>query len=328
MSVVASVSIHESQWPEALAAQLCDGLRSRRINPKFHYDSPRQVRHWLRLHEVYSPARREADFQSTYAPAFDALLHSLRPGPVHLIGLGCGGGQKEAALLQRLVARPQPVAFTAIDSSVGMVLTALQAGWIWLAPERCSGLVCDLALVPDLDTFIDSQTPSGARRVLTFFGLIPNFAPEVMGSILQRLVRPGDLVLCTANLAPGTNYQAGVEQVLPQYDNQLTHDWLGMLLTDLEIPKDTGGITFDIEEEPAGSDLLRIAAYFEFQKPATAIAEGEVFDIEAGSRLALFFSYRHTVKTLTRLLAKASLQVTESWISDSGEEGVFLAERP
>lgn len=249
----------------------------------------------------------------------------LGPGAVHLIGLGCGGGQKEAALLRRLRGGDRPVSFSASDVSSGMVITALQAAWEALEADHCSGVVCDLAETRDLHEFLESRTPAGARRVVTFFGMIPNFEPEVLDGVLRCILRPGDLLLSSANLAPGNDYPAGVEQVLPQYDNALTREWLEMLLDDLGIRPNAGRTTFAIEESPARSGLLRITAGFEFRESVAVRVEGEAFDFKAGTTLQLFFSYRHTVDTVGTLFAASSLKLLGSWVSNTGEEGVFLA---
>ena len=192
---LASITIHQSQWPVSLAAQLCDSLRRRQINPKFHYESPRQVRQWLRLHEAYSPARQTTDFRDTYTPAFAAAMQCLGAAAVQLIGLGCGGGQKESSLLRHLVEGKRPVKFTAADVSAGMVITSLQAAWAHLPPEDASGLVCDLAEVEDPASLFEAPPLPGARRVVTFFGLIPNFEPEATRTVWQRLLRPSENAL-------------------------------------------------------------------------------------------------------------------------------------
>jgi hypothetical protein len=206
-----------------------------------------------------------------------------------------------------------------------MVVTALQAAWNHVEPSQCFGLVCDLAEAGDLEEFLDPQTPGGARRVVTFFGMIPNFEPSVVQQLWQHCLRPGDLLLCSANLAPGPDYRRGVECVLPQYDNALTREWLGLLLDDVGVGRESGCMTFGIGESPPRSGLFRIEAAWEFEQATTAVVEGERFEFDAGTRLQLFFSYRHTVPTLERLFAGASLQMQGSWLSRSGEEGVFLA---
>jgi len=82
--------------------------------------------------------------------------------------------------------------------------------------------------------------------LITFFGMIPNFEPQLILPRLAALVRPADHLLFSANLAPGSDYAAGVRQVLPLYDNALTRDWLMTFLTDLGVERDDGELRFSI----------------------------------------------------------------------------------
>ena len=52
---------------------------------------------------------------------------------------------------------------------------------------------------------------------------------------LAALLRPADYLLFSANLAPGTDYAAGVQRILPLYDNALTRDWLMTFLLDVGV---------------------------------------------------------------------------------------------
>ena len=65
---------HQSQNPSKWSIGLIEGLRDGRIPHKYHYDSPKQVDRWLKLHEAYSPARQEISAQTIYQ---DAILSSL-----------------------------------------------------------------------------------------------------------------------------------------------------------------------------------------------------------------------------------------------------------
>ena len=65
----ATISIHESQFPENVRCDLIASLRTRKINHKFHYDSVKQTQKWLALHQaIYSPSRNDADCAATYGP--------------------------------------------------------------------------------------------------------------------------------------------------------------------------------------------------------------------------------------------------------------------
>src|SRR5262245_66112669 len=111
MSPFASVAIHTSQFPENVRRDFLQSLRTRRVNHKFHYDSVKQTQKWLALHQAYSPSRNDADCAATYDAAFAGATQLILGQSVHVIGLGCGGGQKDARLLQQLRVRRAQVSY-------------------------------------------------------------------------------------------------------------------------------------------------------------------------------------------------------------------------
>src|SRR5262245_60795398 len=234
MSAVARVTIHSSQFPESIQRDLLESLRTRRVNHKFHYDSVKQTLKWLALHEAHSPARTDADCEATYNRAFVGAAREIKAPRVHLIGLGCGGGQKDARLLKRLRQRGREIFYTPCDVSTAMVLVARQAVSAIVPENRCFPFVCDLASADALAPDLKKLTPPGAMRVFTFFGMIPNFEPQIILPKLASLLRGNDTLLFSANLAPGADY-AGLKKILPQYDNPLTRDWLMTFLLDLGV---------------------------------------------------------------------------------------------
>ena len=325
MPNVIDVTIHRSQFPEQVLSDLRLSLRSRQVNHKFHYDSYKQTQKWLELHQAYSPSRTDPDCAATYDLSFVAAVSRIQSPRVHLIGLGCGGGQKDTRLLRLLAAKGKEALYTPTDVSTAMVLVAHQAAG--QVVRECHPLVCDLLSADDLAEVLDRQTPPEASRLLTFFGMMPNFEPSVILPKLKKLVRPGDHLLLSANLAPGEDYAAGVRCVLPLYANALTSDWLLTFLLDLGVDRGDGEIEWGVEACPEGSGLLRIAASFRFGRTRTLRVSGEEFRFASGDNLRLLFSYRHTPDRIRALLAKHGLGVTEEWITASGEEGVFLCRR-
>lgn len=142
---------------------------------------------------------------------------------------------------------------------------------------------------------------------------------------LNELLRPTDLLLLSANLAPGPDYARGVEAVLPQYDNALTHDWLLTLLLDLGFERDDGKLNFAIETN--GRGLRRITAHFELKRGREVRVYGETISFDMGARIRLFFSYRHTPETMRSLLGEHGIKVKGEWLNGAGEEGVFLCRK-
>ena len=320
----ANVLIHPSQFPEAIQRDFIESLRARQVNHKFHYDSPKQTQKWLALHQAYSPSRSAADCAAAYESAFAAAAAHVSGGRIHLVGLGCGGGQKDTQLLRLFEARKSELYYTPCDVSTAMVLVARQTALAVLPERHCLPLVCDLMTAEDFQELIEAHAPSDADRVLTFFGMIPNFEPAAILPKLASLVGQGDLLLFSANLSPGPDYSAGIRRILPQYDNEITRDWLMNFLLDLGVERTDGKIAFRIEEFPAGSGLKRVAAYFQFTSPRQLLIGTESFEFRSGESIRLFFSYRHTPQGIGDLLREHGLKVLDQWVAASGEEGVFL----
>lgn len=316
--------VHHSQFPHAVQRQLLDGLRLGRVPPKFLYDGDRQTQKWLAVHRAHSPSRTDAGVQSIYDRAFDESLGQAAGGSICLIGLGCGGGQKDTRYLAKLKSICSTIDYVPCDVSQAMTRVAREAAAAELPLERIHPLVCDLANAPDLGQVVDTIVSPETKRVFTFFGMIPNLEPDVILPRLAELLLEGDQLLLSANLAPGDDYRSGVETVLPQYDNAETRDWLLSFLVGLGVPAAAGQLQFCIEEI---DELLRIIADFEFSETLQLSVGGESVEFAAGSVLRLFFSCRHTEQTLAKRLAKHGLAIVASQIDASAEEGVFRVER-
>ncbi len=340
MSAIASITIHSSQFPEAVRRDLLESLRTRRVNHKFHYDSVKQTQKWLALHQAYSPTRNDADCRAIYENGFAAAAEKIKAKQVHVIGLGCGGGQKDTRLLKLLNGRGKEIFYTPCDVSTAMVLVARQAASDVLPEKHCFPIVCDLATSDDLSeitwdgrhigdpNFLGTATRRPSRngsRIVTFFGMIPNFELEQILPNLASLVRGKDFLLFSANLAPGKNYAEGMKKILPQYDNALTADWLMTFLLDLGIEKHDGKLMFEIED--GSSHLKRVVARFRFSRARQIKIDDVSFKFRRGKSIRLFFSYRYTPECVCKILAEYGLEICDQWIAKSGEEGVFLCRR-
>jgi uncharacterized SAM-dependent methyltransferase len=321
----ANVTIHSSQFPDNVRRDLLESLRSRAINHKFHYQTYKQAQKWLALHEAHSPARTDTDCQATYDRAFAATAVRLMEVPVHLIALGCGGGQKEARLLHFLtLAHGQQIHFTPSDVSVPLVLTARQAALETPNVIHGEAVVCDLASDEDPAPVFSRPCVDGRMRLITFFGMIPNFEPSLILPRLAALAGREDWLLLSANLIPSHD-DAAMHRILPGYDNPLTRDWLTTFLFDLGFTPEDGDLRFAIAQSDAGH--RRIVAHFYLSKGRALTVEGETFAFKAGERIRLFFSCRYTPDQIRALLAAEKLQVRQQWIAASGEEGVFLCQK-
>lgn len=326
-----AVHIHPSQFPAAIADALDQSLRTRRMNHKFHYDTPKQALQWLRVHEAFSPARQDPSCQAAYQQAAQTVAAGWRAGPVQVVSLGCGGGQKELALLKAL-RDGQParaIRYVMTDVSPSLTLTAraaaLSAGVV--QASDCVPCVLDLAGTADWRRALAVGLQPGVRRLVTFFGMLPNFLPGQVLPQLAGLLDAGDALLVSANLAPGADYAAGVQQVLPLYDNDLTAEWLFAVLADRGLARADGQMAFRVVPCPQRSGLLRIEGNFTFTRACSLWHAGQEHRFLAGEQFGLFYSYRHTPDRVERLFAAEGLALRGQWLNAAADEGVFLLQR-
>ncbi len=327
-----AVRIHPSQFPQAIAAALHASLDARQMNHKFHYDTPRQTLRWLRVHQTCSPACTDPAGTALYAQAALAAAQLVRDrDAIDVISLGSGGGQKDAHLLAALDSIHPGVRrrYMPVDVSVGLSLVSRDAALaVGLGSGDIAPFVMDLADTPDWSSALDPVWPAPATRIVLFYGMLPNFIPGTTRERLAALIRPGDLLLVSANLAPGPDYAAGVQSILPLYDNALTADWLIAVLQDLGADRGDAEVRFNVATCPHDSGLLRIEAWAHFLRPTVLAFEDAVHSFNSGDRFQLFFSYRHTPDRVARHLAPAGLQIQQQWTNPAGDEGVFLITRP
>ncbi|HZR16507.1 MAG TPA: L-histidine N(alpha)-methyltransferase [Verrucomicrobiae bacterium] len=330
MSPLARVAIDPSQFPEAVRRDLVESLRSREINHKFHYESLRQTQKWLALHQAYSPSKADPNCAAIYQMGFDATVDALSARSAHLFGLCCGGGQKDAGLLEQLRTSDRLVCYSPCDGSVPMVLVARQAALGAIPAENCFPIVIDLASALDLRQSLllhPTPLPADHARIFTFFGTVHNFEPAIVLPRLASLMGAEDVLLLSANLAPGPDYRAGVESVLPLYNNELTRDWLLIFLLDLGIEAADGRVRVGIETTSPPLSLQRIVATFEFVRERAIQLDSERFEFRSGETIRLFFSYRYTPRVIRVLLDQYGLDLRQQWVTESGEEGVFLVRK-
>ncbi len=350
------LSLHASALPAPQREGLQAALRARRLPGALLYQSPAQAQRWLDYHAAWSPSRTDAGLRALYDEAFRVAataLHSGLPADLHaglhgglhraaqrgakaarpalLLGVGCGGGSKDADLLQRLAdaAPGRPLAYVPLDASAPLVAeAALQAR------RRCPAaavhpLVADVAAAPALDAWLDAAAP-GAARLLSAIGMLPNQDVHTFPAWLAGLLRPGDALLVSANLSPDGLDPDG-PRILRQYDNPPARAWYAGALAELGLAGDA--YTLDVVARPLPERLpaaiapgaaWQVAAEAVLHGPLRLAVYGQTLAFPAGTRLIVFDSLRFTADAAATLLEAAGLSVTQRWVGGAGEEGLFL----
>ena len=312
-----STVTHPSCAPGADQLILERSLRKKQIPPAFLYHSPEQARLWQALHQKHSPAVNDPGCLQIYEALAKDTWKEIGDVGVVLIGLGCADGKKEATL----VGQGRAVAeFLAVDISSSLAKAARQV----VPAKVAQAVVLDLASAVDFPAFLEDLVQATHRRIVTLFGVLPNLEPGPLLSSAVALLRPGDLLLLSANLAPGDDYRTGVERILPQYDNAATRAWLTQAMRELGGDPGHASLEFTIETVDAQH---RIAADFHISNPMKLGVGSVQVPFASGERLRAFHSCRHTPALIGKMLAAHGMDERAAHITPSGEEGVWLARR-
>lgn len=318
-----TLTFHDSQYPAQVAAQLRQGLRQRHLPGKFLYDSPAQAQRWLAYHQAYSPSRTEADLLALYERGFAAALQHMHAPPLHYVSLGCGGGRKDVRFLRQAQTQCPQLHFTPTDVSAALVVETMLHLQETLPAVPSSPYVLDLEAHADLSDVLAPPGTADSRRLLSCFGMIPNFDYTTFLPYIRSLLRPEDCLLVSANLSP-TPFTISRAHILPQYDNPFAHTWFTGLLDSLGFP--TAQLRLTVDAVPLRDDghVWQIQAFVTFDQPVTISVDAETFDFAPGETLHVFFSNRFTPEVMPEILADTGLDIVEALVLDSREEGIYL----
>ena len=319
------VTIHPSQHPSCLAEQLARALSSRRLPAKFHYLTPQQARRWLRVHAAYAPSGGMLGATTAaYGRLFEDLAQRLAPRPVQVIGLGCGGGQKDALLAKALARAGCALRYLAVD--VGLALVLMAADAVASAAPGCKvrRLVADLDELDDWRGFLEQGSERGELQLFCAFGITPNTDADRLLERLAGQSSAGDHLLLSANLYDPGDPLHFLEAILPQYDNAETRRWLTTFFADLDWPVTPEELLFDLREQESPA---RIAATLTLMQPFEAAIGSVTIAVPQGTCLDVFSSNRFRPGDLTGLLERHGFDPGAHRETATAAEAVWHAER-
>lgn len=301
--------------------------QERRFPAKFHYSTPAHARHWLHLHQTFSPSRTDPACLAIYDAIFAQAARLLQGQSAQLCGLGCGGGVKDARCLKTLEAAGVTARYVPCDVSPTLALTSALHARNQCPDRSIRPLVADLEGMTEEEPFWRQQSPEQETQLFSLLGMLPNLEP---GPILQRIAawsQPGDLLIVSANLAPGPDYEAGCRHILPQYDNPETEAWLRLIFEQVGINRKDIRMDFGIEPSHQDPRILRVIARAFAQRDLVVNLLDKTIVWNKGESFEVFFSNRFTPKLLEHLVTENGWNIVAREIIPSGQEGVWLARR-
>ena len=217
-----------------------------------------------------------------------------------MIALGCADGIKEALLLKKL---PKPAYLVAADTNLSL---ARRAALRLPAHHKRS---CKIDLLKPLSPFHLPSSTTYHPRVFTLFGVLPNLDPLPLLRRVSRTMRPGDLLLFSANLAPAKSGFAGARKILHQYDNPPTRRWLEAAVKRCRPKLPEGRLEFGVFADPRQKSLARIEARW----------------VSTQGIVTVFSSRRPTIPQVETWIRQTQLRRRSRFLDLLGEEGIWLA---
>ncbi len=314
---MAEVRVDDSVSPAAVRAGMLAALEARHVDNRFHYVGERAAARWRALASSHSPAHDDADGLMAYDRAARAAMAAVPRGPVHVIGVACGDGVKERRLLGALAAGGRDaLRASPVDVSVPLVTAAAAAMAAVPGVDASHAVAVDITAVPDLAPLLAPRGHGG--RVVTLFGVISTLGPRALRPAAS-LLDPGDVLLASANLLP--DRPGARDDVMAQYDNPPTREWLGTVLEEIGLDG-AGDIDFRWDDAPDGAVIVGEVT------PARGMRarfDGVDVAMPAGAPIRVLESFRHTPDALRRVVGAAGPEVLDVFTSPSGEEGVAVA---
>jgi len=299
-----------------LADEFVAAFRARRFAEKFFYWFPLSVRAWLALCSDGAYRNYERS-RSLIAQSSDDLARYIPPGPVEVLSLGSGQGDKDLLLMNALRGHGVRVSYVPVDTSQALLELACQGA---LAVGLATlGIKADVTRAGHLAALAaDPETPP--RLVLLIGNTLGAFDPIAAARDLRALLRPQDLLV-----VDGEIYAA--QQTLAGYDNPLNRRFAWAPLHAVGITEADGELVFEDRTDDRLPGLHPLAKHFRATRDVAAHlgGGGESLTLRAGERLEMNHSYKYDASTFLRILADAGLTVRSRGTSDDGRFLMVLA---
>jgi uncharacterized SAM-dependent methyltransferase len=308
------ISIHALLTENALAAEFVAAVQQRRLPEKFFYWFPLSVRAWIALCSD-GAYRNFVRSRSLIARSRGELARLFAPGPLEVLSLGAGQGDKDLLILEALRENGVRVSYVPVDTS--QALLEMACGGALGAGIPTQGIKADFTNPVHLQALTaDPETP---RRLALLIGnTLGAFDPIAEARELAKLLRPGDALLVDGEIYAGDATVAG-------YDNPLNRRFAWAPLNAVGITDADGDLVFEAADDPRLPGLHLIPKHFRARRDVEPLLGGEVLSIARGERLAMNHSYKYAANTFLRILSDAGLAVSWQGRSDDGRFLMVLA---
>ena len=308
------IAIHSLLTENELADEFVAAFQARRFAEKFFYWFPLSVRAWLALCSD-GAYRNYVRSRSLIAQSADDLARTVSPGPLEVLSLGSGQGDKDLLLMNALRQRGVRVSYVPVDTSQALLELACQGAMGAGLPAQ--GIKADFTR-PDHLAALAPAPETPPRLVLLLGNTLGAFDPLAEARELRSLLRPHDSLI-----VDGEIYAA--QQTVAGYDNPLNRRFAWATLVAVGITEQDGDLVFEDGVDARLPGLHPLAKHFRATRDVAARLGGESLTLSAGERIDLNHSYKYDAATFLRILADAGFAVRWRGTSDDARFQMVLA---
>lgn len=284
------------------------------LYPKYFYDElgSRLFEAITALPEYY-PTRTEAGILREHAGEMAGFLK----GPIRLVELGSGDGQKTRLLIEALIARQGSLEYLPIDISEAAVEASARVLLAAYPDLRVTAYVGDYQQALRV---IHPSSPSGDRTLVLFLGsTLGNLDPEERPPLLRdvrALLAPGEAFLL------GVDLKKSEDVLIPAYDDPLGVTAAFNLNLLGRINRELGG-DFDLasfrHRALYNREAGRIEMHLESRRAQTVAIRslGIEVSFEAGETIYTESSYKFDLDQVAALARETGFELRRTW-TDSG----------
>lgn len=294
-----------------LATELARAVRARAIPEKFFYWLPLSVRAWLALCSD-GAYRNYVRSRSLIARSAADIARSVGRGPLEVLSLGSGQGDKDAILIEALDRAGATVSYVALDTSQALLELAVGEAARLGVPAR--GLKADLGRPAHLEA---ATSGGAARRLVLLIGnTLGSLDPIAAAATLRSLLRSDDLLIVDGEIYAGDETMAG-------YDNPINRRFAWAPLLALGIREDDGEVRFEAVIDDRRPGLHAVAKHFRAARDLRALLGSEEIAVAGGELVAMGHSYKYAPDAFARILEDAGL--VPRWQGRSDDERFVMA---
>lgn len=283
------------------------------LYPKYFYDElgSRLFEAITALPEYY-PTRAEAEILRGHA---GEIAGFLKGGPVRLVELGSGDGQKTRLLIEALIARQGSLEYLPIDISEAAVEASARVLLAAYPELRVT------AYVGEYQQALRTIPPSSDRTLVLFLGsTLGNLDPEDRPALLRNvrsLLAPGEAFLL------GVDLKKSEDVLIPAYDDPLGVTAAFNLNLLGRINRELGG-RFDLasfrHRALYNREAGRIEMHLESRRAQTVTIRSLGIEVpfEAGETIHTESSYKFDRDQIAALAAQNGFELRRTWTDSEG----------